>query len=86
MKIKNGFLLKEIAGVCAVTVADSALNLDGLITLNDTAKTMWLLLERGAELDELVKALTDEYDVSDEMARAAAVQFVEKLKEHDFLA
>lgn len=86
MKLKEGFVLKKIAGVCVAAAADSALNLDGLITLNDTAKTMWLLLADGAEIDDLVKALTDEYEVSDEVARKAAVQFVEKLKELDILA
>lgn len=86
MKLKSGFVLKEIAGECVVVAVDSALNLDGMITLNDTAKTMWLLLEGGADLDALVKALTAEYEVTDELARAAAVQFVDKLKELDFLA
>lgn len=86
MKLKEGFILKEIAGVCVVVAVDTALNLDGIITLNDTAKTMWLLLEGGADLDGLVKGLTDEYEVSEELARTAAVQFVEKLKELDFLA
>lgn len=86
MKIKNGFVLKEIASECIVVAVDSALNFDGMITLNDTAKTIWLLLEKGAERDELVKALTDEYDVSDELAAEAVDNFVAKLEERGFLA
>ena len=86
MKLKNGFVLKEIAGECIVVAVDSALNLDGMITLNDTAKTIWLLLEKGVERDELVKALTDEYDVSDELAAEAIDNFVAKLEEYGFLA
>ena len=86
MKLKNGFVLKEIAGECVVVPIDSSLNLDGMITLNDTAKTIWLLLENGAERDELIKALTDEYDVSAELAAQAADNFVAKLKELEFLA
>ena len=86
MKLKNGFILKEIAGEYVVVAVDSALNLDGMITLNDTARTMWLCLEDGTDMDGLTKALTDEYEVTNELARSAAEQFVARLKELDFLA
>lgn len=86
MKLKNGFVLKELAGECVVVPADAALNLDGMITLNDTAKTIWLALEKGAEMDEIVAALTEEYDVTEAVARSAAEAFIAKLKELDFLA
>ena len=86
MKLKSGFVLKEIAGECVVVAVDSALNLDGMITLNATAKTMWLALERGAEREELVKALTDEYEVNEELAAQAADKFVGRLRELGFLA
>ena len=86
MKLKEGFVLREVAGECVVVATKSDLNLNGMITLNSTAKTLWLALEKGAELDDLVKALTDEYEVDQDMARYAAESFVAKLKEHDFLA
>ncbi len=86
MKLKNGFVLKEIAGECVVVAVDSALNLDGMITLNETAKTMWLLLEKGAEKADLVKALTDEYEVSEELAFEGVEKFINRLGELDFLA
>ena len=60
---------------------------DRLEALNSTAKTLWLVLERGAEdMDCLVKALTSEYDVDEPLARKAAESFVARLKELDFLA
>ena len=86
MKLKEGFVLRDIAGQCVVVAVDADLKLDGMITLNDTAKTIWMALEKGAELDELVAALTSEYDVSEEMARTATEGFVAKLKELNFLA
>lgn len=86
MKLKKGFVLKELAGECVVVPADAALNLDGMITLNDTAKTIWLALEKGADWDEIVAALTEAYDVTEAAARSAAEAFVAKLKELDFLA
>ena len=86
MKLKSGFVLKEIAGECVVMPVDAALDLDGMITLNATAKTLWLALEKGAEMDDLILALTNEYEVEAEAARSAAESFVAKLEELKFLA
>lgn len=86
MKLKDGFVLREIAGECVVVSVNSDLNLDGVITLNGTAKTLWLALEIGVEdTDELVTALTSEYDVDEVTARTAVESFIAKLKELDFL-
>ena len=86
MKLKNGFVLREIAGDCVVVSVNSDLDLDGVITLNGTAKTLWLALEAGvSSVDELVLALTSEYDVDEATARLAAESFISKLKELDFL-
>ena len=86
MKLKSGFVLKEIAGECVVVAVDAALDLDGMITLNSTAKTLWLALEKGAQTDELVKALTDEYEVDENTASEAVKAFVDKLEGLNFLA
>ena len=87
MKLKHGFVLKEIAGECIVVSVDSNLNLEGIITLNSTAKMLWLVLEQGVEtIDELVTALTSEYEVDAETAKKAAENFVARLKELNFLA
>ena len=86
MKLKEGFVLKEIAGQIIAMPINSALNLNGIITLNSTAQTLWKALESGVEsTDELVGVLTSEYDVSEELAREAAESFVSKLRELDFL-
>ena len=87
MKLKEGFVLREIAGECVVVSINASVNLDGMITLNDTAKTLWRALEGGVEgVDELVDVLMEEYEVDEKMARKAAESFVGKLRELDFLA
>jgi hypothetical protein len=69
-----------------VVSTDSDLDLNGIITLNSTAKTLWLALEGGVDgIDQLVSALTAEYDVDEPTARVAAEGFVNRLKELDFL-
>ena len=87
MKLKSGFVLKEIAGECVAVSTNDNVNVSGMITLNSTAKTLWLALESGIEdVDGLVASLTSEYDVDDELARKAVESFIARLKELDFLA
>ena len=86
MKLKNGFILREVAGESVVIPTGDALDLNVMITLNETGCTLWKRLEQEAELADLTAALLAEYDVDEATAAAAAEQFVAKLKEHDFLA
>lgn len=85
MKLKPGFVLREVAGTCVVVATGSELNLNGMIRLNDTGKTLWTALEKGADLDALVAALLAEFDVDEATARKGAESFVAKLTEHGFL-
>ena len=85
MKLKSGFILKEMAGECIVVSVDAALDLNGVITLNETAKTIWSCLEKGAEREELIKELLNAYEVDETEAIRAVDVFVSKLKELDFL-
>ena len=85
MKLKSGFVLKEVAGECVVVNVNPHANLDGMITLNSTAKTLWLALEKGASEEELVRALTEEYEVDEETAVLAVRGFAEKLSALELL-
>ena len=86
MKLKSGFVLREIAGECVVVPADADLNLNAMITLNSTARTLWLALAQGVDgMESLVSALTSEYDVDEALALSASESFVNRLKELDFL-
>ena len=86
MKLKDGFILREVAGEHVVLSVGGEMDLNGMITLNDTGCTLWKRLEQEAELSDLTAALLAEYEVDEPTARAAAERFVEKLKELDLLA
>lgn len=85
MKLKNGFVLREVAGKCVAVPTGTNINFNGMITLNGTAKVLWDCLEKGAEIEDLAKALLAEYDVDRETAEKHAAAFVEKLKGLNFL-
>lgn len=86
MKLKEGFILRTVAGETVVLPAAGVTDFDMMITLNDTGKFLWERLEVGAEEADLVKALLAEYDVTEEVAAKSVAAFVARLKELDFLA
>ena len=86
MKLKDGFLMRKVAGQTVVLPSGDELDLNMMITLNDTGKFLWERLEVGAEMDELVAGLLAEYDVDEATARAGVERFVAKLNENGVLA
>lgn len=86
MKLKDGFILRTVAGETVVLPAAGVTDFDMMITLNDTGKFLWERLNVGAEEADLVKALLEEYDVTEEIAVKSVAAFVARLKELDFLA
>ena len=85
-KLKEGFILRKIAGENVVIPSGDELDLNMMITLNDTGAFLWQHIEKGAEEDELVKAILDEYDTDEATALNAVKNFIAKLEEHEFLA
>lgn len=85
MKLKDGFVLRFVAGEIVVVPTGDDLNLNMMITLNETGKFLWEQLEIGAEEEELVAALLGEYDVDEQLARKHVATFIAKLNEHGFL-
>lgn len=85
MKLKEGFVLRDVAGSCVVVPTGADINFNGMISLNDTGKTLWQRLQTEATVDDLIAALTAEYDVDADTARAGAERFVEKLRQHGFI-
>ena len=80
MKIVSGFILRSVAGNnIVVPVGENAKKFNGVINLNESGVFMWKKLEQGIELDDLVKALTDEYDVDEQTARRDAQAFTQAL-------
>ncbi|MBE6933606.1 MAG: PqqD family protein [Ruminococcaceae bacterium] len=86
MKLKDGFILRTVAGETVVLPAGGVTDFDMMITLNDTARFLWERLTVGAETEELVNALLGEYDVTRDVAQKSVEAFVNRLKELDFLA
>ena len=86
MKLKEGFILQEMAGETIVMPSGDNLDMNMMITLNSTACFLWKLLEQETTKDALVDALLGEYGIDRGTAQLCVDNFVEKLVENDFLA
>ena len=86
MKLKDGFLMRQVAGQTVVLPSGDELDLNLMITLNETGAFLWERLTEETTEDALVAALLGEYDCDEATARKAVVGFVQKLVENGFLA
>lgn len=86
MKLKDGFILRSVAGQTVVLPTGEDLDLNMMITLNDTGAFLWEKLENETSEAELTAALLAEYDVDEATAKSAVAAFVQKLENNGFLA
>jgi len=86
MKLKGGFVLSEIAGKTVAVPTEDDVDLNTMITLNETGAFLWERLQAETSVDALVDALLSQYDVDEASARRSVEAFVGKLKENGFIA
>ena len=85
MKLKEGFVFREISGNTVVIPAWDGLNLDQMIVLNETGLFLWKLLEQETDEEAVLAAMLEEYEVEASVAKRHVAAFIDQLKEHDFL-
>ena len=87
MKIKSGFILKDLVGkTCVVAVGERSKEFKGMVFLNETGKFIWKVLESGATKDEIVDKLLNEYEgATREEIEADVNTFIENLAKDNIL-
>ena len=82
MRIKEGYLLREVAGnYIVVAVGEAVKEFNGLVNLNESAAFLWKQLEEDKTEEQLVAALLGEYEVEEQKAKEDVSAFVKKLQE-----
>ena len=86
MKIKDGYILRQVAGnSIVIAVGDEALNFNGIITINGSGTFLWEQLAKGASKGELLEAMLSEYNIDAETAEKDIDEFVSKLEKANLL-
>ena len=78
MKIKPGFMLRNVAGRdIVVAVGSASMDFNGMISLNETAAFLWKKLEQGADYSTLLKSMLEEYETDEITAKEGIDAFLE---------
>ena len=85
MKLKDGFIMRQVAGETVVIPSGDQMDLNKMITLNGTGAFLWKLLETETTQEALVEALLREYDVDAQTAAKCVAEFTQKLDGYEFL-
>ncbi len=86
MKIKDGFILRQVAGsYIVIAVGGDSVDFNGMITVNETGAFLWEKLTEGATEAELLGAMLDEYEVDEATAKADIAEFLNLLEDGKLL-
>lgn len=85
LKLKDGFIIREIAGEAIAMPMKKEMG-DVVVSLSESAAVIWRMLVKGAEMDDLVNAMLESYEIDEETARAHVQELITQMKEKNFLA
>ena len=86
MRIKNGFVLREVAGqIMVIATGEASKDFHGMIKLNSTGKVIWLGLQEGLEENKIAERLQEQFDVDAEKALEDTRGFLKQMEEMGFL-
>lgn len=82
MKIKDGFVLRNVANThIVVPVSQNTLNYKGMLSLNESGAFLWQVLQKGTDKIGLLRALLEEYDVTESIASGDIEEFLNHVRQ-----
>ena len=86
MRIKDGFVLRDVAGqTMVIATGEASKDFHGMIKLNKTGKEIWQGLQAGKSATQIARHLQEQFDVEAEQAEADVKAFMNKMEEMGFL-
>ena len=86
MKIKEGFIIRQVGGEnIVVPVGKTGKDFHGMIKLNESGAFLWRFFTQDHTEAEAVAALLNEYDVDEATAKTDVAAFVKTLNDPRFV-
>lgn len=87
MKIRSGFILRDVGGkTFVVAIGELSKKFNGMITLNETGKYIWEQLQNDTTEAEIVNNILSRYeDVDKVVVESDVSNFINKLKNDGIL-
>lgn len=87
MKVNSNYVLKSVAdSYIVVALGGDMVDLNTIITLNETGAFIWKQLESDTTVDAIVSEMLKEYDVASDKAYADVESFIAKITEAGLMA
>lgn len=81
MKIKEGYILKSVAGSNVVIATGlERMDFNGIITFNDTGAEVFNMLNGMYTVEEIVEKLVKDYEIPYDTAKTDVENLIEKMK------
>ena len=84
MKLKEGFMLKEVAG-SYIVIPVGQVDFTAMITVNETGAFLWEQLMDDSSLEELCATMVQEYAIDESTARRDIEAFLNILSDNGLL-
>lgn len=82
MKIKQGFVMRDVAGqAVAIATGEASKSFHGMVKLNDTGAVIWNSIEKGLDEAEIAEQLTASYDVEVGQALKDVESFIARMRD-----
>lgn len=82
MKLKNGFMSREVAGQWVVVpLGERVVEFNGIMTLSESGALLWRALEKDVSEEELVQSVLNEYNIDEKTAKIDVQEFILTLRE-----
>lgn len=86
MKIKKGFVVREVAGeIVAVPTGKLLEEMQEIITLTKSAKFVWELLQEDRTIEEISQQLVEKYKIDTAKAKNDVEKFIKTLQEKNII-
>lgn len=86
MKIKDGFILKDVAGSkIVIATGDARIDFNGVITFNEVGAEIFTLLNGENTPAQIVQKIAKDYGVGEDLVSRDFNALVEKLKKYNML-
>ncbi len=86
MKIKEGFILKDVAG-SKIVIATGAqrMNFNGVITFNEVGAEVFTMLNGTNSVDDIVSKISADYNVDCNVVKADVEKLIDKMRMHNLI-
>ena len=86
MKIKDGFVIREVMGnFVVIATGDVSRDFHGMVKLNETAAEIWGYVSEGKDADAIVAEMLSQYDVDEAKLRSDVEGTLEAFKKQGFI-